>query len=100
MNKLGTSTTLKEDVDITYRQMQIAAGWQMFKASPTAFTAATFATPSAYFGTTSPNAQLFVAQTVDFYKFLEAEPDSTFILATYTNACLTSIITIAFTTLF
>jgi len=51
MNKAGTSTSIKEDVDITYRKIAIGAGWQLYKqpATPGAFTNGIFSASTNYF---------------------------------------------------
>jgi len=52
MNKAGSITTTKEDVDITYRKIAIAAGWQLYKqpaAGVTPFSNTIFSSGTNYF---------------------------------------------------
>lgn len=100
MNKLGSTTTIKDDVDIGYREMAISAGWYLFKQG-SAMSGSTFSTSSNYFAQNAPSLLTFNAQTVDFTRFLEPEPDTTFILATRPSVCVaTTLLAVAFATLF
>jgi hypothetical protein len=54
MNKLDTSSPVKEDVDITYRKIAIAAGWQLYKPATPSFSNTYFTTPVNYFDQNAP----------------------------------------------
>jgi hypothetical protein len=99
MNKLDTSATVREDVNISYREMAIAAGWQLYKPSAS-FSSSYFLTAANYVSSSAPSLMTFSAQTVDFAHFLEAENDTNFISATRTTACATLILAVALITLF
>ena len=99
MNKAGTTTAIKDDIDIQYREIAISAGWILFKQRTT-MTATEFATSSNYFMNTAPGLLTFNSQTVDFAQFLEAEPDSTYISATKPVVCIATLLAVTFATLF
>lgn len=99
MNKQDTSTATKEDVDITYRKMAIAAGWQLYKPAST-FSSGDFIQSVKYFSQNAPYVLTFNPQTIDFFQFLESEPDSTYISATCTAASITTVLAITLATLY
>lgn len=79
--------------------MAIAAGWQLYKATPS-FTNTYLLASANYYSQNAPNVLTFNPQTIDFFQFLESEPDSNFILATRTFASITTVLAITFGTLY
>ena len=99
MNKAGTTTAIKDDIDIQYREIAISAGWVLF-VQRTTMTATEFASSTNYFSQAAPSKLDFNSQTVDFARFLEAEPDSTYISATKPVVCIATLLAVTFATLF
>jgi hypothetical protein len=79
--------------------MAIAAGWQLYKPVAT-FSNSYFLVSANYANQNAPYVLTFNPQTIDFFQFLESEPESTFISATRTAASITSILAITFATLY
>ena len=99
MNKADIAGTVKDDVSIGYREMAIGAGWTLLKPTTT-LSNTYFALTTNYFEQQAPSLMTFSPQTVDFARFLEAEPDTNFISATKTSLSAASILAMAFATLF
>ena len=89
-----TGTDANEDFYLGFREVQVAAGWNVYKAATSLTTVANAASSTNFYSTSTPCSSKFSSQTVDFGAFLNGEPEPTVAVigGTFLHISLSSIL--------
>lgn len=74
--------TPTEDFDLSYRKIQVGAGWNLIQTADIT-NAANVVLPANFYAAALPTSSSFPSQTVDFGRFMEPEPEPNLIALAY-----------------
>ena len=92
-----TGTAAYEDFYLGFREVEVAAGWNVYKtlaAGVSVMPVANAASSTNFFSSSTPCSAKFSSQTVDFGAFLSGEPEPTVVVlgGTFLELSLSSIL--------